>query len=91
MSHAALSNLYITYDERHDVLAAHSRTVSPDAMYALNADTTLHYCSKTRQVMGITLRHFLSRFPLMACTISIEEHGAAIAREYFETHPLLSE
>jgi hypothetical protein len=87
MSHTTLPALHVAYDERRDVLAVRSSSGQLDALYELAPDTTLHYCSRTRQVMGITLRQFLSRFPLVACTISVEEHGAAIAREYLTNYP----
>ncbi len=86
----ARSELHVTYDARQDVLEARSPSATPDAVRELEPGTTLHYCSQTHQVMGITLRKFLSRFPLMACTLDVEDHGAAVAREYFDAHPVIS-
>lgn len=89
MTFDAVPALHVTYDTQHDVLEARSVTALPDARHELAADITLHYCTRTRQVVGVTLRRFLSRFPLAACTLAVEDHGAAMAREYFDKYPVI--
>ncbi len=83
-------DLRVMYHERQDVLEARRPDVAPDATHDLEADTTLHYCVHTQQVVGVTLRRFLTRFPLMGCTLDIDDHGAAVAREYLAAHPTVS-
>ncbi len=89
MAQDAMSELHVTYNERHDVLEARSPGVTPDVARELQPGITLHYCSQTQQIVGITLQKFLRQFPLMACTLDVEDHGAAIAREYFDRYPSL--
>jgi hypothetical protein len=85
-----MPELLVTYDQRRDVLDVRCGPSLPDAVHHVASDTTLYYRSDTRQVVGLTLHRFLTRFPLAACTLAVEEHGAAVAREYLTTYPVIS-
>jgi hypothetical protein len=89
MSLDTMPALQVTYDERQDRLEVRRAAAAAAAVYELEPGITLHYCTQTQQVVGITIRHFLQRFPLVACTLAVEDHGVAVAREYFAKYPRL--
>ena len=86
----ARPELLVTYNEQRDTLQVCCETMPSGTEREIEPGITLHYGSDTRQVVGLTVQRFLKRFPLVACTLPVEEHGAAVAREYFAKYPVFS-